>query len=94
MLVADIMGIPDELGNARVNERFHWALSPLACKQVDFGIAEIPENSVLTSLIRTLERREHTRVVPNASKATTDKRLGAERKTGHSAVPGFDDGDG
>ncbi|EER06549.1 hypothetical protein Pmar_PMAR014846, partial [Perkinsus marinus ATCC 50983] len=56
MLVADIMGIPDELGDARVNERFHWALSPLACKQVDFGIAEIPENSVLTSLIRTLER--------------------------------------
>ncbi|KAF4724842.1 Gamma-tubulin complex component 3, partial [Perkinsus olseni] len=46
------------------------ALSPLACKQVDFGIAETPESSVVTSLIRTLERREQTRagVVGSSSK--------------------------
>ncbi|KAF4720802.1 Gamma-tubulin complex component 3, partial [Perkinsus olseni] len=61
MLVADVMGMPDQLGDARVNERYSWALSPLACKQVDFGIAETPESSVVTSLIRTLERREQTR---------------------------------
>ncbi|KAF4666323.1 Gamma-tubulin complex component 3 [Perkinsus olseni] len=73
MLVADVMGMPDQLGDARVNERHSWALSPLACKQVDFGIAETPESSVVTSLIRTLERREQTRAGEVGSSSSSSK---------------------